>query len=103
MIFATDRFIPLHGSGPTASPRNARASLSSALRSGAWRPGAPGYGGNTDEDNAQGPAIAPVTVVQYGEHQKALEDVDLQAYAAKLGLDSDHFEADRRSPDFVQR
>src|SRR5579859_6688836 len=37
------------------------------------------------------------------EHQKALEDVDLQAYAAKLGLDSERFDADRRALDIEQR
>jgi protein-disulfide isomerase len=122
----------------------------------------------TEEDHAQGPANAPVTLVQYGdyecpytrlsrrsvhqlrrefsdrlrfvfrhfpleeihpharvaaaaaeaaarqtdfwtmheylfEHQKALEDVDLQAYAANLGLDSERFDADRRAPDVEQR
>jgi protein-disulfide isomerase len=122
----------------------------------------------TDEDHAQGPANAPVTLVQYGdyecpytrmsrhsvhdlqrefsdslrfvfrhfpleeihpharaaaaaaeaaahqtdfwtmhgylfEHQKALEDVDLQAYAAKLGLDPDRFDFDRRAPDVEER
>ena len=37
------------------------------------------------------------------EHQKALEDLDLQAYAAKLGLDPERFEFDRRAPDVEQR
>lgn len=37
------------------------------------------------------------------EHQQALEDADLQAYATKLGLDPERFDADRRSPDVEQR
>jgi protein-disulfide isomerase len=35
--------------------------------------------------------------------QKALEDADLQRYAAELGLDVARFDQDRRSPDVVQR
>jgi len=122
----------------------------------------------TEEDHAQGPANAPVTLVQYGdyecpytrlsrhsvhqlrrefsdrlrfvfrhfpleeihpharaaaaaaeaaarqtdfwtmheylfEHQKALEDADLQAYAAKLGLDPERFAFDRRASEVAQR
>ncbi len=85
----------------------------------------------TEEDHAQGPANAPVTLVQYGDYecpytqlsrhsvhqlqrefsdslrfvfrQKALEDVDLQAYAAKLGFDPERFDADRRSFEVAQR
>jgi len=35
--------------------------------------------------------------------QKALEDADLQRYAAELGLDVQRFDQDRRSPDVAQR
>ncbi len=35
--------------------------------------------------------------------QKALEDADLQRYAAELGLDVMRFDRDRRSPDVEQR
>jgi len=35
--------------------------------------------------------------------QKALEDADLQRYAAELGLDVARFDRDRRSPDVTQR
>ena len=35
--------------------------------------------------------------------QKALEDADLQRYAAELGLDVERFDRDRRSPDVAQR
>jgi protein-disulfide isomerase len=122
----------------------------------------------TDEDHAQGPANAPVTLVQYGdyecpytrlsrlgvhelqrefsdrlrfvfrhfpleeihpharaaaaaaeaagrqtdfwtmheylfEHQKALEDADLQAYASNQALDIHRFDRDRRSFEVAQR
>jgi protein-disulfide isomerase len=33
------------------------------------------------------------------EHQKALDEADLQTYAIELGLDGDRFEQDRRSPE----
>jgi protein-disulfide isomerase len=35
--------------------------------------------------------------------QKALEDADLQRYAAQLGLDVARFDQDRSSPDVLQR
>jgi len=35
--------------------------------------------------------------------QKALEDADLQRYAAELGLDVARFDDDRRSPEVAQR
>jgi protein-disulfide isomerase len=37
------------------------------------------------------------------EHQKALEDADLQTYAGKLGLDPERFDRDRSSSDVAQR
>ena len=37
------------------------------------------------------------------EHQKQLEDADLQRYALELGLDVDRFGRDCRSPDIVRR
>jgi len=37
------------------------------------------------------------------EHQKALEDADLQAYARKLELDLERFDRDRRSVEVAQR
>jgi protein-disulfide isomerase len=37
------------------------------------------------------------------EHQKALEEADLQRYAIELGLDADQFDRDRRSPESRRR
>jgi protein-disulfide isomerase len=37
------------------------------------------------------------------EHQKALEDTDLQSYAIDLGLDAGRFERDRGSPEIARR
>ena len=37
------------------------------------------------------------------EHQKALEDHDLHQYAVDLGLEPEHFERDRTSPDVARR
>lgn len=37
------------------------------------------------------------------EHQKALEDHDLQQYAVDLGLEPEHFERDRTSPEVARR
>jgi protein-disulfide isomerase len=37
------------------------------------------------------------------EHQKQLEDADLERYALELGLDVDRFERERRSPEIGRR
>ena len=37
------------------------------------------------------------------EHQKQLEDADLERYALELGLDVDRFERERRSPEIARR